>query len=47
MEDDVKEIRRDVKKVAWQVDTLYGWVDEVDLRSKNTREIVENLPLAK
>lgn len=43
LELNVSEIRRDVKKIGWQVDTLYQWVDDVDIRSKTNREIIDHL----
>lgn len=43
LELNVSEIRRDVKKIGWQVDTLYQWVDDVDIRRKTNREIIYHL----
>lgn len=39
----VSEVRRDIKKIAWQVDTLYQWVDDIDIRSKSNRDIIDKL----
>lgn len=31
---DVRTLKHDVKEIAWKVDTLYDWVDGLDLKLK-------------
>lgn len=40
---ELKEVHEKVDKIEFQTDTLYNWVDTVDIRSKNTMDIVENV----